>query len=75
MIFFPIAGNRKKIIIKIIIIMKKKMVQIWKGYCPNRIVGNRKKIVLQGLHCIAIEKTGLENFVLQYTSLYYRLGG
>ena len=30
---------------------------------------------MQGLHCIAIEKTGLENFVLQYTSLYCRLGG
>ena len=72
MIFFPIVGNKKKI--RIIIIMKKKMVQIWKGYCPNRIVGNRK-IVLQGLHCIAIEKTGLENFVLQYTSFYCRLGG
>ena len=44
-------------------------------------MGNRKllyykvEIVLQGLHYVAIEKTGLENFVLQYTSLYCRLGG
>ena len=63
--------NEKKIII---MKKRKKIVQkIELGYCQDCIV--RKKIVLQGLHCIAIEKTGLENFVLQYTSLYCRLGG
>ena len=36
----------------LIIIMKKKMVRIWKGYCPNRIV-RKKNFVLQesGLYC------------------------
>ena len=43
------------------------------GYCPTVLQGlevlycENKICVLQRLHCIAIEKTGLENFVLQYS--------
>ena len=52
---FPAAGNKKKQFNY----NEKKMVQIWKGYCPNRIV-RKKKIVLQesGLYC---RDLGLDN--------------
>ena len=59
-------------------------------YCEKKNLYFKAEIVLQGVaglycslgeNCIAIgssvlqKKAGLENFVLQYTSLYCRLGG
>ena len=80
-VIFPAAGNMKKNN-KNNNYNEKKMVQIWKGYCPNRIV--RKYFVLQGkagLYC-SLRENCIARVALYCNRedwagkiLYCRLGG